>query len=124
MMEIAASCGKPPARSRRTVNGASAVLPSGGCPPKGFGDNGRERDKRSHVNRALIVSALYIRRGAKEVVESLRGLRTRHRLVAPAELFPPQAKLDHETRRTNERKVKFSIRPPCGAGCCYSKNSS
>ena len=46
---------------------------------------------------------------ANEVVQSLRTLRTRYHTdwSAPVELFVPHAKLDHESRRTNERKVKF-----------------
>jgi hypothetical protein len=46
---------------------------------------------------------------SKEVVQSLRVLRTRYLAdwSPPVELFDPHAKLDHESRRTNEQKVKF-----------------
>lgn len=46
---------------------------------------------------------------AKEVVQSLRVLRTRYLAdwSPPVELFVPNPKLDLESRRTNERKVKF-----------------
>jgi hypothetical protein len=46
---------------------------------------------------------------AKEIVESLRDLRARYHAdwSGPAEFFVPHPNLDHESRRTRERKVKF-----------------
>ena len=46
---------------------------------------------------------------AKEAVRSLRILRTRYHAAwsPPVELIVPHAKLDHESRLTNDRKVKF-----------------
>jgi hypothetical protein len=46
---------------------------------------------------------------AREIIHSLRALRARYYTdwAAAVELFVPNAKLDHESRRTNERKVKF-----------------